>query len=161
MEKLFQSQTENNWGKPSILWPWPETKCNVLLPTNLLCKRGRRGFLVATLEEGYRERDIRSIKIGCKLTQQKSCLSHGKYPFFAVPGNHYEPTLWRSAKYWGSCSFLDQTHCVSWKKIDSKIFCLSRSWCVELTNKRQWMDQSMILRAYILTFIHFRLFNRT
>ena len=115
MEKLFQSQTENNWGKPSILWPWPETKCNVLLPTNLLCKRGRRGFLVATLEEGYRERDIRSIKIGCKLTQQKSCLSHGKYPFFAVPGNHYEPTLWRSAKYWGSCSFLDHTHCVSWK----------------------------------------------
>ena len=71
------------------------------------------GFLVANLEEGYREGDIRSSKVGCKLSQQKSCLSHGKYPFFAVPGNHYEPTLWRSAKYWGSCSFLDQTHCVS------------------------------------------------
>ena len=32
---------------------------------------------MANLEEGYREGDIRSSKIGCKLSQQKKFLSHG------------------------------------------------------------------------------------
>ena len=40
-------------------------------PQIYFVRGGRRGgFLVANLEEGYRERDIRSSKIGCKLSQQ-------------------------------------------------------------------------------------------
>ena len=60
---------------------------------------------MANLEEGYRERDIRSSKIECKLSQQKSFLSHGEYPFFAVPGNHYEPKIWKSAKIFEGAEF--------------------------------------------------------
>ena len=35
----------------------------------------------------------------------KKFLSHGGYPFFAVPGNHYKPKIWNSAKIFEGAVF--------------------------------------------------------
>ena len=35
----------------------------------------------------------------------KKFLSHGEYPFFAVPGNHYEPKIWTSTKIFEGAVF--------------------------------------------------------
>ena len=71
-------------------------------PQIYFVSRGREGgFLVANLEEGYREGDIRSSKIGCKLSQQKKFLSHGSILSLLCQEITTNPQYGEAQKYLG------------------------------------------------------------
>ena len=65
---------------------------------------------MANLEEGKEIKD--QVKLNASYHNKKVFLSHGEYPFFAVPGIHYEPTIWRSAKIFGGAVVFWTIHTV-------------------------------------------------